>query len=87
MSKLIMLGILSLVGFISNKNSPQEYYYEDRIVSVYKKYQCPNYCKVDHFHYVYFDSLMMGEGSMRIDKDKLREKYKDNEVEDVAEGL
>ena len=54
------------------------------LVSVYKKYQCPNYCKVGHFHYVYFDSLMMGEGSMRIDKDKLGEKYKDNEVDKNA---
>ncbi len=86
MSKLIMLGILSLIGFISNKNRPQEYYYEDRIVSVYKQYQCPNYCQVDHFHYVYFDSLMTNEGNMRIYKDKLGEKYKDNEVEDIADG-
>ena len=86
MSKLIILGILSLIGFIGNKNSPQEYYYEGTVVSVYKKYQCPKYCQVDHFHYVYFDSLMIRDGNMCINKDKLGKKYKDNETDEVADG-
>ena len=83
---LIIIGISVVIGFVNKKTKPQEYYYENGIVTVYKKYQCPNYCQVDHFHYVYFDSLMTNEGNMRIYKDKLGEKYKDNEVEDIADG-
>ena len=81
MSKLVILGILSLIGLISNKNSPQEYYYEGTVVSVYEKYQCPQYCQVDHFHYVYFDSTLIESGGMYIDKDKLGEKYKGDKDE------
>ena len=62
--------------FINDKNKPKEYYYENRIVTVYDKYQCPTYCEVDHFHYVYFDSLMVNHGNMCIDKDKLGKRYK-----------
>ena len=74
---LILIGIFSVIGFVNEKTKPKEYYYENRIVTVYKKYQCPNYCQVDHFHYVYFDSLMVNKGGMCIDKDKLGKKYKE----------
>ena len=80
---LIVLGIAFTIGFVSDKIKPKEYYYEDRIVTVYKKYQCPKYCQVDHFHYVYFDSLMVGKHNMCIDKEKLGERYKEDEKEEV----
>ena len=80
---IIIIGIASLIGFISDKVKPKEYYYEGRIVTVYKKYQCPKYCQVDHFHYVYFDSLMVGKHNMCIDKDKLGKRYKENDKKDV----
>ena len=80
---LIIIGILSVIGFVNEKTKPQEYYYENRIVTVYKKYQCPTYCEADHFHYVYFDSTIVEEGQMCIDKEKLREKYKDDGMEEV----
>ncbi|SVD40501.1 uncharacterized protein METZ01_LOCUS393355, partial [marine metagenome] len=68
---LILVGIFSVIGFVNDKTKPQKYYYEDRIVTVYKKYQCPKYCEVDHYHYVYYDSTIVGHGNMCIDKDKL----------------
>ena len=77
------MGIAFTIGFVSDKIKPKEYYYEDRIVTVYKKYQCPKHCQVDHFHYVYFDSLMVGKHNMCIDKEKLGERYKETEKEDV----
>ena len=41
-------------------------------------------CEVDHFHYVYFDSLIVEPGQMLIDKEKIGEKYKnDRDVEEV----
>ena len=80
---LIIIGIASLIGIGNEKTKPKEYYYENRIVTVYKKYQCPNYCQVDHFHYVYFDSILVGHDRMCIDKEKLGEKYKKTDREDV----
>ena len=74
---LIIIGILSVIGFVNEKTKPQEYYYENRIVTVYKKYQCPIYCEADHFHYVYFDSTIVEEDQMYIDKEKLGERYKE----------
>ena len=65
---LILIGIFSVIGIVNDKTKPQEYYYEDRIVTVYKKYQCPKYCQVDHFHYVYFEDMMENSGVMCIDK-------------------
>ena len=80
---LILIVIFSIIGLVNEKTKPQEHYYENRIVTVYKKYQCPTYCEVDHFHYVYFDSLMVNKGGMCIDKEKLGEKYKETDREDV----
>ena len=80
---LIVIGILSVIGFVNEKTKPQEYYYGNGIVTVYKKYQCPIYCDIDHFHYVYFDSILVGPGRMCIDKEKLGEKYKEVDIEDV----
>ena len=81
---LIIIGIASLIGIVNEKTKPKEYYYENRIVTVYKKYQCPIYCGVDHFHYVYFDSLIVKPGQMLIDKEKIGDRYKnDREMEEV----
>ena len=80
---LIIIGIASVIGFVNEKTKPQEYYYENRIVTVYDKYQCPIYCEVDHYHYVYFDSLMVGKHNMCIDKEKLGERYKEDAKEEV----
>ena len=80
---LIILVIACLIGIGNEKTKPKEYYYENGIVTVYKKYQCPKYCEVDHFHYVYFDSLMVGKHNMCIDKEKLGERYKETDKENV----
>ena len=81
---LIVLGIAFTIGFVSDKIKPKEYYYEDRIVTVYKKYQCPKYCGVRHFHYVYFEDMMNERDKMCIDREKLGEEYKkDESMEEV----
>ena len=72
---VIIIGIAVVIGFVSDRTGPQEYYYEGRIVSVYKKYQCPTYCEADHFHYVYFDSTIVEAGQMCIDKSKIGKRY------------
>ena len=71
---IVIIGIAFLIGFINEKNKPKEYYYENRIVTVYDKYQCPIYCEVDHYHYVYYDSSIVGYGQMYIDSSKLGKK-------------
>ena len=48
-----------------------KYYYQDTIVEVNKKYQCPKYCAINHYHSVFFD----GDG-MIIDKNQLGKKIK-----------
>ena len=69
---LIIIGIASLIGIVNEKTKPKEYYYENRIVTVYDKYQCPIYCKTDHYHYVYYDSTLNG---MLVDKSKIGKRY------------
>ena len=69
---LIILVIACLIGIGNEKTKPKEYYYENRIVTVYKKYQCPKYCEVDHYHYVYYDSTLKG---MYINKSKIGKRY------------
>ena len=72
-SDLIMLGIAFLIGYLDDLYGPQAYHYEDEIVIVDKKYQCPTYCGVNHKHSVYF----IGESNgMVIDKSKLGKKFK-----------
>ena len=75
---LILIVIFSIIGLVNEKTKPQEYYYEDRIVTVYKKYQCPHYCEVNHYHYVYYDSTIVEDSQMCIDKDKLGKRYREN---------
>ena len=73
---IVIIGIAFLIGFINDKNKPKEYYYENRIVTVYDKYQCPIYCEVKHHHYVYYDRTVVEPGQMYIDSSKIGEKYK-----------
>ena len=70
---LILILIASILGFVNEKTKPREYYYENRIVTVYKKYQCPKYCEANHNHYVYYTSDTNG---MIIDRSKLGKKFK-----------
>ena len=48
-----------------------KYYYQDTIVEVNKKYQCPKHCKVSHYHSVFYDGY-----GMTIDKNQLGKKVK-----------
>jgi hypothetical protein len=41
---------------------------------VYKKYQCPTYCGIEHSHYVYFESE---NGGMTINESELGKKFKE----------
>ena len=72
---LILIGIFSVIGLVNEKTKPQEYYYENGIVTVYKKYQCPHYCGVDHYHYVYYDTTVVEPDQMLIDKSKIGKRY------------
>ena len=67
-----MIVLAFTIGYISDATGPQKHYYEDEIVVVDKRYQCPNYCKVHHYHSVYFE----GNG-MVIEKSKLGKKVKE----------
>jgi len=75
---LIVIVIFSIIGIVNEKTKPQEYYYEDRVVTVYKKYQCPKYCEINHYHYVYYDSTLVGVGRQCIDKEKLGDRHKED---------
>ena len=70
-SDLIMVALAFTIGYIDDVTGPQPYQYQDTIVIVNKKYQCPKYCAVQHRHSVYFD----GPG-MNIDKNQLGKKVK-----------
>ena len=59
------------IGWIGDNTGPQPYHYQDTIVIVNKKYQCPKHCAVHHNHSVYFE----GTG-MVIDKSDLGKKVK-----------
>jgi hypothetical protein len=63
-----------VVGFVNDRVGPQPHHYENRIVIVDKKYQCPKYCGVSHNHSVYFEGESDG---MVIDKSKLGKRYKE----------
>ena len=60
-----------LLGYIDDVITPQAYHYQDTIVVVDKKYQCPKHCKVSHQHSVYYEGY-----GMIIDKNQLGKKVK-----------
>ncbi len=70
-SDLIMVALAFTIGYIDDVTGPQPYHYQDTIVIVDKKYQCPKYCAIHHHHSVYFE----GPG-MNIDKNQLGKKVK-----------
>ena len=70
------MGIALLIGFVNDKTKPTKYYYKNSIVTVYKKYQCPKYCDVQHHHYVYYDNTSIHKSGMVINKSMMGKKYK-----------
>ena len=73
-SDLIMIGLAFLIGYLDDIYGPQKYHYQDTIVEVDRKYQCPSYCGVNHHHSVYYEGESNG---MVVDKEKLGKKYKE----------
>jgi len=69
---LVMITLAFLIGFINDQLSPQIYNYQGTKVVINKEYQCPTYCKTNHFHNVYFTS----NTGMVVDKNKLGKKNK-----------
>ena len=65
-----------LLGYLDDLILPQYYHYENTVVGVYKKYQCPLHCGATHPHLVYHDRKITGYFHMYIDKSKLGKKYK-----------
>ena len=72
-SDLIMIGLAFLIGYIDDASGPKLYHYQDTKVNVYKKYQCPKHCAVNHPHFVYFNSHTDG---MVIEESLLGKKVK-----------
>jgi len=72
-SDLIMVVLAFAIGYIDDATGPRLYHYEGSIVNVYKKYQCPKYCEINHPHFVYFNSHTNG---IVIEKSLLGKKIK-----------
>jgi hypothetical protein len=72
-SDIVMIVLAFLIGYIDDATGPKLYHYEDEVVNVYKKYQCPKHCKINHPHFVYFNSHTNG---MVIDETLLGKKVK-----------
>jgi hypothetical protein len=70
---LVMIVLAFLIGYLDDITGPQHHYYQDTSVKVYKKYQCPNHCKIIHPHFVYYNSLTNG---IVIEKSLLGKKIK-----------
>ncbi len=77
-SDLIIIVLTFLLSFISERVGSQEYHYENKIVIVYDKYQCPVYCGVNHNHYVYYNKEITGDYRMYINQTDLGKKIKKN---------
>ena len=69
-----MIALAFLIGYIDDVTGPQPHHYEDTVVIVDKKYQCPTYCGVNHHHSVYYAPDSQG---MVVDKEQLGKKYKE----------
>ena len=70
---LVGIVLFVLLGYLDDLILPKYYFYEDTIVGVYKKYQCPTHCGVNHPHLVYYDREITGYYHMYIDKSKLKD--------------
>ena len=71
----VSIVLALLLGYVDDLILPKYYFYEDTIVGVYKKYQCPTHCGANHHHLVYHDREITGYYLMYIDKSKLKERY------------
>ena len=74
---LILIALCFVVGYINDNTGPKPYHYENQIVIVDKKYQCPTYCGLNHKHHVYFEGEKY---QMVIDKSKLGKKVKEKKI-------
>ena len=66
-----------LVGLTQEKTKPTQLVFIDEygiseVVKVDKKYQCPTYCSVDHYHSVYYKDKVTGKNLMVIDRVELK---------------
>ena len=61
------------IGYVDNNTGPQPYHYQDTVVVVDKKYQCPKHCAVKHHHSVYYAPESQG---MVIEEELLGKKVK-----------
>ena len=68
-----MIALAFLIGWIDDYNKPKAYHYENEIVILYDKYQCPTYCGVDHHHFAYYEGETTGKV---VEKAKLGDRYK-----------
>ena len=66
-----MVALAFTIGWIDNNTGPQPYHYQDTIVVIDKKYQCPKFCKESHYHSVFYEGYRM-----TIDKNQLGKKVK-----------
>ena len=73
---LVGIAFFLLLGYTDDLILPKYYHYENTVVGVYKQYQCPHHCAVDHYHFVYYNSEMTNNFNMCIDKSKLGKKYR-----------
>ena len=76
-SDMVMVVLAFLIGYIDDATGPKLYYYKGDMVNVYKKYQCPKHCKINHPHFVYYNSHTNG---IVIDKSFLGERVKEKKV-------
>ena len=70
---LLLIVLAFTIGYIDNNTGPQPYHYQDTIVVVDKKYQCPKHCAVKHHHSVYYAPESQG---MVIEEKLLGKKFK-----------
>jgi len=70
---LILVILAVAIGYVTNELKPKQYIYQDRIVVVNKKIQCPTHCETAHPHNVYFSSKTNG---MTIDESLLGKQVK-----------
>ena len=56
----VSIVLALLLGYVDDLILPKYYHYENSVVGVYKKYQCPTHCGTNHHHLVYHDRKITG---------------------------
>jgi hypothetical protein len=83
-SDLILVGIIVVSSWFFNEHiQPKQVilidkYNQSQVVLVDKKYQCPKYCRVNHYHFVYYNDVIKDKNVMTItrpDYKKLKKTY------------